>query len=81
MTNFKKYWAESASESVLNDYRSGNVRRVGDWIKLKCGDRVLDVRDPRHDGRVVAVNNGVIAVVKWDNGWKSEHPVSNLRKL
>jgi hypothetical protein len=56
-------------------------RRVSDWIKLKCGDRVLDVRDPRHDGRVVAVQNGVVAVVKWDNGWKSEHSISNLCKL
>ena len=56
-------------------------KRVSDWIKLHCGDRVIDVRDPRHDGRVEAVFNGVTVIVRWDSGWKSEHPISNLRKI
>jgi hypothetical protein len=40
-------------------------RRVGSWIKVHTGDRVYDVADPRHVGRVEAVLNGGTVVVKW----------------
>ena len=31
----EKYWQESASESVLDDYRSGNVLTIPDFLKRK----------------------------------------------
>lgn len=45
---------------------------VGDWMKLRCGDRVIE-RDGRHVGRVEAIMNSAIVCIRWeDTGWLSE---------
>lgn len=45
---------------------------VGDWMKLRCGDRVTE-RDGRHIGRVEAIINSAVIRVRWeDSGWISE---------
>lgn len=44
------------------------------WSKRNlphCGDRVFDVADPRHVGRVDAVNWGHSVNITWDNGFRS----------
>lgn len=40
--------------------------RVGDWMKLNTGDRVHRVDDPRHEGRVEAIEHGALVRVLWD---------------
>jgi len=52
----------------------------GDWMKLNCGDRVVAANDPRHEGRVECIGNGM-ARVRWDDGWLSEWPVNALRRV
>jgi hypothetical protein len=44
-------------------------RTVSDWIKFHCGDIVRKRDNPRHVGRIEAINRGVTAIVKWRNGW------------
>lgn len=45
---------------------------VGDWMKLRCGDRVTEV-DGRHEGRVQAILHSSIIRVRWnDTGWISD---------
>lgn len=45
---------------------------VGDWMKLRCGDRVAE-REGRHVGRVEAIVHSHIIRVRWeDSGWISE---------
>lgn len=47
---------------------------------FSCGDRVFDVRDPRHVGRVDGVEWNTTASITWDEtGWKSHVPVKYLR--
>jgi hypothetical protein len=73
MRNFRKR---------LSGTDSPATSRVGDAAcnSLHCGDTVIDVRDPRHFGRVERIHWGT-ATVKWDmTGWLSNHPVENLRK-
>ena len=42
---------------------------VGDWMKLRCGDRVAE-REGRHVGRVEAIVHSHIIRVRWeDSGW------------
>ena len=54
--------------------------RVGDWMKLNCGDRVRE-RDGRHIGRVEAIHHGAFVVVRWlDNGWISELPLRDVER-
>ena len=43
-------------------------KRVSDWMKLACGDRVVERADVRHVGRVEAIARGYEAKVCWDNG-------------
>jgi hypothetical protein len=53
-------WAQSISHSI----------RVGDWMKLNCGDIVRE-KDGRHTGRVEAIGNFIVKV-RWDDtGWFS----------
>ena len=37
---------------------------VGDWMKLRCGDRVAE-REGRHVGRVEAIVHSHIIRVRW----------------
>jgi len=54
--------------------------RMGDWMKLRCGDRVRE-RDGRHIGRVEAIHHGAFVVVRWlDNGWFSELPLGDVER-
>jgi hypothetical protein len=39
--------------------------RVDDWVKLNCGDPVCRKDDPRHTGRVIAIENSSDVTVKW----------------
>lgn len=63
--------------------------RVSDWLKLNCGDHVVErdlydehQRDGRHVGRVEAIHHGAFAVVKWlDTGWISMLPLAYFRKV
>ena len=63
----------------LTDPRFG--RQAGDWIKLRTGYIVIDRDDPRHQGRVEAIRNGAVVVVKWDNGWTSKVPIEKLERV
>jgi hypothetical protein len=57
---------------------SGSRPRVGDWMKLNCGDHVRE-KDGRHEGRVEAILHGAWVIVKWDeSGWKSELALSDV---
>jgi hypothetical protein len=57
-------------------------RRAGDWMKLACGDRVRERDGGRHEGRVEAIRNGSVVVVKWaDTGWTSEVPIERLERV
>jgi hypothetical protein len=38
----------------------------GDWMRLRCGDRVHITDDPRHIGRIEAIHHGAYARVRWD---------------
>jgi hypothetical protein len=45
---------------------------VGDWMKLQCGDRVIE-DGGRHEGRVEQIRNSDVVTVRWlDTGWLSE---------
>jgi hypothetical protein len=55
-------------------------RRVSDWMKFRCGDRVREIGDERHEGRVEAIMN-YEAKVKWDNGWFSYVALNKLEKV
>jgi hypothetical protein len=63
--------------------------RVNDWMKLNCGDFVVERdthdqhgRDGRHVGRVEAVHHGAFVKVRWlDTGWISELRLGDVRKL
>lgn len=63
--------------------------RTGDWMKLNCGDRVVErdlwdehERDGRHVGRVEAIHHGAFVVVKWEEtGWVSMLPLAYVRKV
>lgn len=57
--------------------------RHGDYAanNLHCGDVVMDVRDPRHEGIVEYITNGT-ARVRWiETGWMSECRTHDLRKI
>lgn len=56
-------------------------RRVGDWMRLRLGDKVYNKADPRHIGEVRAIRNGYIAKVVWDEtGWISWVELADLVK-
>ena len=53
----------------------------GDWIKFSCGDKVYDLDDARHIGRIEAILSGCLARVRWDEtGWNSYVPISRLSR-
>lgn len=54
--------------------------RVGSYITVHCGDRVVDRRDVRHHGTVQAVRWSNTAIVQFDNGFFGEVSLTNLRK-
>lgn len=56
------------------------TRRVGSWMKLHCGDTVIDEADPRHIGRVEAIINGTVTVRWHGTGWKSQVPMERVTK-
>lgn len=57
-------------------------RQVGDWIKLRTGQVVVDRGDPRHEGRLEAIRNSAVVVVKWaDSGWTSGVPIERLERV
>lgn len=53
---------------------------VGDWMKLNCGDRVRE-HEGRHIGRVEAIFHGAFVKVRWENGWFSELPLTEVERL
>lgn len=54
----------------------------GSWMKLSCGDRVCDTEDPRHVGRIEAIEHGYEVTVKWfDSGWFSFVAINKLRRV
>lgn len=56
-------------------------RQVGDWIKLRTGDRVYDVADERHIGRVDGIRSGAYVTVRWlETGWISELPIEQVQR-
>lgn len=55
--------------------------RVGDWMKLSCGDRVRE-RDGRHIGRVQAIYWSRTVVVQWEGtGWTSELLLTEVERV
>ena len=52
------------------------------WSGVTIGDRVYDVADERHIGRITK-HDGAFATIEWEEtGWKStEVPMGNLRKI
>lgn len=40
--------------------------------KFRCGDFVYEVIDVTHVGRIVQIDSGIWATIKWDSGWYSE---------
>lgn len=55
---------------------------VGDWMKLRCGDRVHVYDDPRHEGRVEAIHNSAIVLIRWDDTrWFEEVELSLVVKV
>lgn len=49
------------------------------WTRARCGDRVFDVFEPRHIARLNGIS-GNTAFVKFQNGWRGEIELQNLRK-
>jgi hypothetical protein len=56
------------------------TRQRGDWMRLRCGDRVADVTDIRHVGCVDAILQGSDVKVTWDNGWVSYVRLDRLQR-
>jgi hypothetical protein len=55
---------------------------ASDWMKLNCGDRVCAVDDPRHVGRVEAIDWSTTVKIRWeDNGFLSYLPLTDVRKV
>jgi hypothetical protein len=50
-------------------------------MRLQTGDRVVDLDDERHEGRVEGVRQGYFVAVRWDNGWHSTVPLDRLRRI
>lgn len=58
------------------------ARQVGDWMRLRCGDRVIADGDARHIGRVERIRTGYDVTVTWeDSGWVTELPLHCLTKV
>lgn len=57
------------------------ARRVSDWMRLQTGDRVVQIEDERHEGRVEGITSGYYVAVRWDNGWHSTVPLHELRRI
>jgi len=52
------------------------------WLHLRVGDPVHLDDDPRHTGRIVAIHNSAVALIRWDEtNWRSEEPLHQLRKV
>lgn len=49
--------------------------------KPRIGDLVYDQIDPRHVGRLVAIDSDLFGVVRWDNDQRSTLPLRHLRKF
>jgi hypothetical protein len=57
-----------------------DYRPEQDWLRLRIRDRVYDIADERHTGRIVGVRWTTEATVRWDEtGWLSEVPMTDLR--
>jgi hypothetical protein len=56
------------------------TRRAGSWMRLNCGDRVSDIGDERHVGRLESIVQGM-ARITWDNGWQSHLPMEQVRRV
>ena len=56
-------------------------RRVGGWMRLQTGDRVVQIEDERHEGRVEGIASGYYVAVRWDNGWYSMMLIHELRRI
>lgn len=66
-------------EAALGAVRSSGARHRGDWSPWRCGLSVRLKCDPRHEGRVEAVENSARARVRWrGTGWLSWHGVDEL---
>jgi hypothetical protein len=64
--------------------------RVGDWMKLNCGDKVFDISEdvdlswemPRHVGRLEAILHGAVGRVTWlETGHTSYLPIGEIRRV
>ena len=54
---------------------------VGDWMRLRCGDKVTELNG-RHVGRVEQIQNSAFVVVRWlDNNWLSLVPLRDVVRL
>lgn len=53
------------------------------WLRAKLGDRVFDIGDPRHIGRIAKIKWTSRADIVWeDTGWRSlDVPISDLRAV
>jgi len=40
-------------------------RRVGDWMRVRLGDEVVDLDDERHTGTVEGIKHSSIVTVRW----------------
>jgi hypothetical protein len=55
---------------------------VSDWIRIRCGNKVCDKENPRHVGVVIAVINGSIVRIKWEEtGWYSDLVLRDVEKI
>ena len=55
--------------------------RVGDWMKLSCGDHVRE-KGGRHIGRVEAIYWSRTVVICWEGtGWTSELLLGEVERL
>jgi len=46
---------------------------------FKCGDQVFTHTDPRHVGTIVAIKDGLVAFVRWnETGWNEEISIDLL---
>jgi hypothetical protein len=64
--------AQFRREAGLSPFVSSSRPRVGDWMKLSCGDRVRE-KGGRHVGTVEAIHWSHTVKVRWEEtGWTSE---------
>jgi hypothetical protein len=55
---------------------------IGDWMRLRCGDLVSAIDDPRHVGRVEAIFNGSSVKLRWqETGWISYLALDEIERF